>query len=901
MSRRRKHGDGPGPRDMPRKTAVSEECSSVVEPGRRRLRSARDSGLRGAAEVPPPTRRQQAQLPAAATCSKSNPEERYETPKRMLKMDLFPCTFSSPNDPDGQNDIFWDQNSPMTKQLGKRSKKQIYIPDSDEISHIVNRIAPQDEKPTTNSMLGMWIGASAIPCTPSVAKGKSRAKFNCTKLKTQNQEEELMKLAKQFDKNMEALDVIQEQNNRNHDYIQTISETETLHNDNVQKQSLYDTVPKIDNAIIKKPMRENTRMSVANDQYSSEKPFDQNVEAAFNAIFDGSTQKCSGHLSQDPSDAVLNTSNTTFGKKSSLKEEKIITRETLVTEKLQNKMVGSLSFQVGTPVMAKSCITSYTKELEAFNKHVDPFTTSDFEDDWENLLDCEPFVMQNVEMLELFPAPKTKHGAVHKGICTSNSKLDKSKSRTNTSLDARLGNSKILQDLPSNTHNRELIDAEKDRFSPNPNEKPNKLPSTGNKTKFEKSFNKIVTQDRIEGGTDVSNLTKVKDDTHIKLTPNISASEKKFALNTGHANEQENKPVLNHSSKASANIDPFGSATSSNKISVTNLNQTNASKLGPFFDDWNDPSFSNEIIKACHQLENTWEADDVDDDLLYQACDDIERLTQQQDIRKDEKTSASIFEINSSSKHGVKNLFTSKQGSQLVQSKHLHLDSIVLQTSSLTNCSKLDKSMRKEKREICRNSPSILDATMNLTMDSKNSNCQINNLHVSWNNTGVPIKVNSSKSVLAGSSSLNVSSGHGSTGITNYKEKMSSQYLSSRTTDEAQSNCNKVKFSKYTFTKMKNSQTLSQFNQNCKTGIVSDTKITQRLGENKTPCVNPVLEEAVRQQSLTRLSESLKQPSKEEEERNRKYSPEEIQRKRQEALVRRMAKAQASSVNAAPT
>nr|8JZV_B Chain B, Ewing's tumor-associated antigen 1 [Homo sapiens] len=24
----------------------------------------------------------------------------------------------------------------------------------------------------------------------------------------------------------------------------------------------------------------------------------------------------------------------------------------------------------------------------------------------------------------------------------------------------------------------------------------------------------------------------------------------------------------------------------------------------------------------------TWEADDVDDDLLYQACDDIERLTQ---------------------------------------------------------------------------------------------------------------------------------------------------------------------------------------------------------------------------------------------------------------------------------
>lgn len=153
---------------------------------------------------------------------------------------ILSSAFSSPNDPDGQNDIFWDQNSPMTKQLGKGRKKQSYTTDSDEISHIVNRIAPQDEKPTTNSMLGMWIGATAIPCTPSVAKGKSRAKISCTKLKTQNREEELMKLAKQFDKNMEELDVIQEQNKRNHGFIQAISEAETLSNykDNMQMQLL---------------------------------------------------------------------------------------------------------------------------------------------------------------------------------------------------------------------------------------------------------------------------------------------------------------------------------------------------------------------------------------------------------------------------------------------------------------------------------------------------------------------------------------------------------------------------------------------------------------------------------------------------------------------------------------
>ena len=44
--------------------------------------------------------------------------EKYETPTRVVKVDLSSYTFSSPNDPDGQTDIFWDQNSPMTKQLG---------------------------------------------------------------------------------------------------------------------------------------------------------------------------------------------------------------------------------------------------------------------------------------------------------------------------------------------------------------------------------------------------------------------------------------------------------------------------------------------------------------------------------------------------------------------------------------------------------------------------------------------------------------------------------------------------------------------------------------------------------------------------------------------------------------
>ncbi|KAG8510130.1 Ewing's tumor-associated antigen 1, partial [Galemys pyrenaicus] len=890
MSRRRKHGDSPGLKSTPRKAA--EECSSVVEPGKRRLRAARGSGLRGAGEGPPAALLQREQRPAAASSSKSNPEERYETPERVLKMDLLSSTFSSPNDPDGLNDIFWDQNSPMTKQLGKGRKKQIYITDSDEISHIVNRIAPQDEKPTANSMLGMWIGETAIPCTPSVAKGKSRAKVSCTKLKTQNREEELMKLAKQFDKNMEELDVIQEQHKKNHDFIQIISEAETLNDyeDNVQTQLLYDTVPEADNAIIKKkPTNENTKIPVVNDQSSSQNLFDQNAEAAFNAIFDGSTQKCSGQLSQYVSHTSLNTNNNIFGKKNVSKKENNIANETLVTEKLANKTPGSLSHQIGTPIITQSCVTSYTKEEEAFNQHIDAFTASDFEENWENLLGNEPIILRNIQVPELTSVSETSQIADQKGIIFNN-KNDKSKS----SLNARLRDSKNLQSISSVTQNSELTCDGKYKFSPNPSDKPNKLPSTGNKMKFENSFNKAIVQDKFQD-TIASNLTKAKADMHSKLISNVNASEKNSTLDTGYSNEQKNKSSF----KTTATIDPFDSATLGNKTSIHNPDQPNTSKLGSFFDDWNDPSFANEIIKACHQLENTWEADDVDDDLLYQACDDIEKLTQQQDIRKDSKMSEGILESHNSSKHETRNRFTiSKQGNQLVQSQHLNLSSISVETSSLTNSPQLNKSVKTEKRGVCGNSPSFLGATTNLTIYPNNSTCQANNLHVSWNNTALPKKVNSSKLVLTRSSSLSSDDMH--TEMASNKN-LNTQHLSCQTiTDKGQSNLNRtVRFSKYTFTRMKNSQLLSQFNQNCRTGSNSDTKITQGIEKNKI--ADPLCEDAIKWQSLVKLPESSKQPSKEEEEKNRRYSPEEIQRKRQEALVRRMAKAQASSVKGAPT
>ncbi|XP_058523881.1 ewing's tumor-associated antigen 1 [Ochotona princeps] len=876
MSRRRKHGDSPAPKKTPLQAAAAEECSSVVEPGRRRLRSARGSRQqRVAGEGPTWPGRPREQRPAAAWCSKSDPKERYKTPRRMVHMDL-PSVFSSPNDPDGQNDIFWDQNSPMTKQLGKGRKQHIYTTENDEISHIVNRIAPQDEKPTTNSMLGVWIGETAIPCTPSVAKGKSRVKISCTRLKTQNREQELMKLAKQFDKNMEELDVIQERNKMNHDFIQTISETETLNNykDDEQMKVLCDTIPEIDNAIIKKPMEVNTSISLVDDQNSSQKSFDQNAEAAFNAIFDGSTQKCSGQLSQDLSDAVLNTSNTTCEKRSTLKEERLVTAETQISEKLPSKSTATSS-QLNIPTKTQSCVTSCLAKPEASTEHVDTFITNDFEDEWENMLDNEPFVMQTIERPEQHSFLKTEL----KETSSFTHRNSKSKSGTNMNVYDRLRNAKMLPDLDSKTHKRELIGAGEHRVPQNSNVKSSKLPSHGNKIKYEESFNKIV-EDKIQDSAATSNLKKVKEDNYTKFTAN--ASEKKLGLNRRHSNEQENRPVCNQNFKVPGPL--FNSATLAHDTRVNNSHQANVAKIGSSVDDWNDPSFANEIIKTCHQLENTWGADDVDDDLLYQACDDIERLTQQ-DTTQNSKTSKNILEVGNSAKHGARNSFTiSNPKSQVVQSNHLNHGSISLQTSPLTNSPQIHKSLKVDKWEVCRNSPSFLNTTTNLTV---NSNFWTSNLHVSGNNTTFPKPVKSSTSHFAGSSTLRVNSDM----ITTCKNV---QQLSPKTmTDATQNNLNATaRCSKYTFTKMKNSQVLSQLNQSCVIGSMSDTKITQGL--KKMRPVSPLFEKPDQQQYLVKYSESFRQSSKEEKEKNRKYSPEEIQRKRQEALVRRMTKAQAS-------
>ncbi|XP_052054756.1 ewing's tumor-associated antigen 1 isoform X2 [Apodemus sylvaticus] len=707
-------------------------------------------------------------------------------------------------------------------------------------------------------MLGVWIGETAIPCTPGVAKEKSRVKISCTKLKTKNREKELMKLAQQFDKNMEELDVIQEQDGKNHDFIQTTSEMGPLdnHKDSVQMES-DSIVPEISCTPIKKQIKGDTGIAQAKGQGSSQKPFDQNVEAAFNAIFDGSTQMCSGQLSQDPSDAFLNNTKTSLRKKNALVQKEIITTETLLTENLLNKTPVSPSPQVDTTVILKPCVTPCPRT--ASHKQPDELTANDFEDDWESLLGSEPFLMENAEMLELFPST-TAQDTGHKAVCTSIGENDTITSRANINLGGRLRDSKATLDLPSKTRNRELKNDGQYRFSPHPGDESRKLPFTGNKVRFEKSVTNIVSKN--EDYVAVSNL----EDNRSKRILNASNKSGSYSR---YPNEQNYELGVNLPLKIPT-TDPLDSVFLGKENIVCNTNQSHGPKFNSSFDDWNDPLLASEMIKACHQLETTWEADDVDDDLLYQACDDIERLTQQEN--KGSKESESI---SNTPKCGSRNISTaSKQASQLVPSKHWNLVSSAVPLS-LANKSQINKPVTVEKRDICGDCPNILDAT-NLSVCSKNSS----------DNQHVPVQVKSTKFVLSGSSNLNVNLGPVSTTIATNMKLSTEQQSHNSLADEAQNDNKVLKLPKFTF-KKKNSQFLSQLNQNHLAGSMPVSKISD-LG--KREIVNSLLE-ANQQQSSIKCPESLKPSSPDEEERNRKYSPEEIQRKRQQALVRRKARA----------
>ncbi|CAJ0940312.1 unnamed protein product [Ranitomeya imitator] len=131
----------------------------------------------------------------------SEPGTNKKTPQRFPNCKPWSSSINSPsNDTDQQLDIFWDPHSPTTFKLENGRKKLATNKCTVDISDIVNRIAPKNEKPSCSESpyLGIWIGEDAIPCTPVVARSRTRM----PRSKILQTEEKLMRLAKQLDSNL---------------------------------------------------------------------------------------------------------------------------------------------------------------------------------------------------------------------------------------------------------------------------------------------------------------------------------------------------------------------------------------------------------------------------------------------------------------------------------------------------------------------------------------------------------------------------------------------------------------------------------------------------------------------------------------------------------------------------
>ncbi|XP_074532703.1 uncharacterized protein etaa1b [Halichoeres trimaculatus] len=171
----------------------------------------------------------------------------------------------SPSDVEPTQDIFWDPTSPTPANTGFRSPRIV------EISDIVNRIAPKDVKwKGTESPLLQWIGDSAVSCTPDIPKPRMRKRST-----RQSSVEDLMKLARQFDENMQQ-------------------DRETSDELNRVNSNLNETVNTSEATLKETPFSTNVKDSKCLSSSAQ-------VEAELNALFDCSTQNISGRLSQGSS------------------------------------------------------------------------------------------------------------------------------------------------------------------------------------------------------------------------------------------------------------------------------------------------------------------------------------------------------------------------------------------------------------------------------------------------------------------------------------------------------------------------------------------------------------------------------------------------------------------------
>ncbi|NXA29619.1 ETAA1 protein, partial [Ibidorhyncha struthersii] len=795
-----------------------------------------------------------------------------KTPKRSLSRKSRIPTFSSPvNDTDIQQEIFWDPHSPIARRLGNGKPKQSSSRCAVEISEIVNRIAPQDEKAACNegSLLGTWIGEDAIPCTPGVVKVRARTKLSY--LKTKNPEEELMKLAKEFDKNLVELDAVQEQEKLDHDFIQTASESFSNSKDEINTKnlkSLLGEVSETDTALSLKPVGQSTGIPAAEPcQSSSQKSIDLEAEIALHALFDCSTQKCSGQLSQGLSSISLN--NSFHENKSTLEEEHL-------PEQIKDRQHGnSEAYQKDTPCAPGSISKPHTRALSKKNpcslktQLVVPSkfagAVNDDFDDWDtDFLADDSFVMQitqNPELISTEEALPIPTSASVRGFSEA--------SRTKEKTIAFHGKCDV---------------------------KPDKINSTWKSAQnSDLNYIPVSTQSQVKNGNET---IQPKSD-HLPLSPSRSNLHRQRTERPG--NNAHN--IFCQSSSVSTNTKPSDRTKMVNQANTGHLNQAEIPKKCPLsFDDWNEPKFSDEILDMFCESDSLWDANCEDDELLYQVCDDIEKQTQSQDVKQGNERAKTVQGASINSRSNADNSFpSSKQGLPdrlLVQKTNAKQDALSL-NDSCRNSSKVTHGLATTGHAAnCKNGSSPLTVISGTSMECKYTLSK--NCHQAAEDATKTVlgKWYRSNSVPAGDTGSEVSPVNAAN-VFSSKTSGSSDLLhnTGKIPNNSSSNKTSLMPSKFKFRKTNNFQgALHVVSEN--PGSHSGIGIMLQGLEGSKNQVNVTLHSKLDDKKppfKRHLSESFALPTSVSvvEQKNRKCSQEEIERKKQEALARRKSRMQA--------
>lgn len=493
-----------------------------------------------------------------------------------------------------------------------------------------------------------------------------------------------MKLAKEFDKNLVELDAVQEQEKLGRGFIQTASESLKNYKDEVNRKnlkSLLSEVSETDPALSLKPVAESTGITTAEPCLSSsQNSIDLEAEIALHALFDCSTQKCTGQLSQGLSGISLN---------NSFHENKRTLEEEHLPEQIKNTQHGNSDacqkhnlYALGSvnQTLPRTDTNTLTKKNTPLKRQVvvssklAGVVNDDF-DDWDtDFLADDSFVMQitqNPELINTEEAPTIPINTSVRGFSDASRTKERSSCNSVISLES----------------------VHKSKSSPfSPLKHPSK--NTQNVAKslsLQKPFNKM---ENSKTATTCSTWRSAQNNDFNYIPVSMQSQVK----NRNETVEPKGNPVLFPSrsnphrprtEKPGSNLHNIfcESANISTNTKPNDLikvvNQANTGHLNPVeipkkstlsFDDWNEPKFSDEVLDMFCESDSLWDANCEDDELLYQVCDDIEKQTQSQDVKQGNERTKTV--------QGASNLSRSNSDSGFTASKQGLPDRLVAQKTN---------------------------------------------------------------------------------------------------------------------------------------------------------------------------------------------------------------------------